>query len=69
VTDPRRLDQRVCAEHRDILDVYVELELAGGDTTRAYPATAIHLLRCPGCRARHDGLLEAVRRYGDAQSD
>jgi hypothetical protein len=30
-----------------------------------YPGTAIHLESCPGCRADHDGLLEAARRFGD----
>ena len=36
-------------------------------TTRhvSYPGTAIHLRSCPGCRADHDGLLEAARRFAD----
>lgn len=49
----------------DILDAYVELELAGEDPARHYPE-AIHLRSCPGCAADHAGLLEAMRRYGDA---
>jgi hypothetical protein len=74
MTDPGRLDELLRAEERDagctagedILDLYVELELAGGDPARVYPGTAIHLRGCPGCRADHDGLLEAARRFGDA---
>jgi len=30
-----------------------------------YPGTAIHLLSCPACRADHEGLLVAARRFGD----
>jgi hypothetical protein len=74
MTDPGRLDELLRAEEgdagciagEDILDLYVELELAGGDPARVYPGTAIHLRSCPGCRADHDGLLEAARRFGDA---
>jgi hypothetical protein len=74
MTDPGRLDELLRAEEgdagctagEDILDLYVEMELAGGDPARVYPGTAIHLRSCPGCRADHDGLLEAARRFGDA---
>jgi hypothetical protein len=45
-----------------ILDQYVELELRGEDPAERFPGTAIHLRACPGCRADHDGLLEAARR-------
>ena len=68
MTDRRHLDELLRAEDRDagciageeILDAYVDLELAGEDPARAYPGTAIHLRSCPGCRADHDGLLEAA---------
>jgi hypothetical protein len=43
----------------------VELELADEDPARVYPGTAIHLESCPGCRAEHDGLLEAALRFAD----
>jgi len=49
----------------DILDAYVELEIAGEDPTLVYPGTAVHLESCPGCQADHDGLLEAARRFSD----
>jgi hypothetical protein len=55
-----------CAPGSAILDEYVELELADEDPARVYPGTAIHLRSCAGCRAEHDGLLEAARRFGDA---
>ena len=73
MADLRRLDELLRAEDGDagctageaILDAYVEFELAGEDPARAFPGTAIHLRSCPGCRADHDGLLEAARRFAD----
>lgn len=58
-----------CTAGEAILDAYVELELAGEDPSRAFPGIAIHLESCPGCRADHDGLLEATRRFGDLPPD
>jgi predicted anti-sigma-YlaC factor YlaD len=58
-----------CTRGRDTLDAYVELELAGDDAARVYPGTTIHLQSCPGCRAEHEGLLGAARRFADAQPD
>ena len=77
MTDLRRLDEMLraeagdagCTAGEDILDAYVELELAGQDPGRVYPGTAIHLRSCPGCRADHDGLLEAARRFADIQAE
>ena len=71
----RRLDELLraregdagCSGGEDILDAYVELELAGEDPARVYPGTAIHLRSCPGCQADHDGLLEAARRFSDVE--
>ncbi len=57
-----------CTAGESILDAYVELELDGEDPAGVYPGTAIHLHSCPGCRADHDGLLEAARRFGDRRS-
>ena len=75
MTDDRHLEELLraqdgdagCAAGEDILDAYVELELAGADPARVYPGTAIHLRSCPGCRADHDGLLEAARRFSDVE--
>jgi len=58
-----------CTAGEAILDAYVELELAGEDPSRVYPGTAIHLESCPGCRADHDGLLEAAREFGAIDLD
>jgi hypothetical protein len=75
--DPRDLDALLrsepgdagCTAGEEILDAYVELELAGEDPAAAFPGTAIHLRSCPGCAADHAGLLEAARRFGDATLD
>jgi hypothetical protein len=56
-----------CTAGEDILDAYVELELAGEDPAGTFPGTAIHLRSCLGCRADHDGLLEAARRFGELE--
>jgi predicted anti-sigma-YlaC factor YlaD len=77
MNEPRRLEALLRAEDGDagctageeILDAYVELELAGEDPARVYPGTAIHLRSCPGCRADHDGLLEAARRWSDVEPE
>jgi hypothetical protein len=58
-----------CTAGEGILDVYVELELAGADPAETFPGTTIHLRSCPGCSADHDGLLQAARRFGDAVPD
>jgi hypothetical protein len=58
-----------CTAGAEILDAYVELELAGKDPAHAYPGTAIHLRTCIGCRAEHDGLLEAARRFADIRAE
>ena len=72
--DPVRLDALLrspdgdagCTAGEAILDAYVDLELAGRDPAAAFPGTALHLRSCPGCRADHEGLLEAARTFGDA---
>jgi hypothetical protein len=58
-----------CTAGEEILDAYVELELVGEDPARVFPGTAIHLRTCPGCKADHDGLLEAARRFADVDPD
>jgi hypothetical protein len=73
MTDVRALDELLRAQGGDagcdagarVMDQYVEIELRGEDPTARFPGTAIHLRVCPGCRADHDGVLEAVRRFGD----
>jgi hypothetical protein len=73
MTDLKALDDLLRADEGDagcdagapIMDQYVEIELRGGDPSERFPGTAIHLRVCPGCRADHDGLLEAARRFSD----
>jgi hypothetical protein len=57
-----------CTAGEAILDAYVDLELAGEDSAAAFPGTAIHLRSCPGCRADHDGLLDAAREFGNVSA-
>ena len=52
-----------CDATMDTFASYVELELAGQDPARVYPASAIHLECCPACATDHDGLLEAARSF------
>ncbi len=58
-----------CEAGGPIMDQYVEIELNAGDPSERFPGTAIHLRVCPGCRADHDGVLEAARRFGDIDPD
>jgi hypothetical protein len=44
----------------DQLDRYVELELAHGDTERAFPGFRAHLDGCPACREEHESLRALV---------
>jgi hypothetical protein len=73
MTELRDLDDLLRAEQGDagcdagvpIMDQYIEIELRGEDPRKQFPGTAIHLRVCPGCRADHDGVLEAARSFGD----
>jgi hypothetical protein len=77
MNDLARLDALLRAHEGDagcdagspIMDQYVEMELRGEDPRATFPGTATHLLVCPGCRADHDGVLEAARRFGDLAPD
>jgi hypothetical protein len=57
-----------CEAGAEVLERYVEHELARGDqdAARAFPGWAAHLHGCPGCRTDYEGLLEATRLFGDA---
>jgi hypothetical protein len=59
-------DDPGCDAGIPILDEYIEIELAGGDPAERFPGTAVHLRACAGCRADHDGLLEAARLFADS---
>jgi hypothetical protein len=60
-TDPRDVG---CDQALRILQVYVELVLAGESRTEAarrYPGVAAHLLSCGPCAEDYQGLLLAAR--------
>jgi hypothetical protein len=50
-----------CEECFDVLDAYVERELAGEDAGAAMPAMRAHLAGCSACRDDHDSLLALLR--------
>jgi hypothetical protein len=58
------LDTLLAADSRDpgcnaaleVLDLYVETELAGRDAAARFPGVAAHLQSCPACRLDYEGL-------------
>jgi hypothetical protein len=51
-----------CEECFEVLDVYVEHELANDvQTATAMPAMRAHLIGCSACRDDHDSLLALLR--------
>jgi hypothetical protein len=64
--DPERLiaglvgpagPELTCEACFDVLDAYVEAELAGDDADAAVPGMREHLAGCPACAEDHDSLL------------
>jgi hypothetical protein len=49
-----------CEECFDLLDRYVELELAGRDANAAVPGMRAHLEGCPACHEDHDTLAAFI---------
>jgi hypothetical protein len=49
-----------CEECFELLDQYVELELAGRDADACLPGLAAHLEGCPACREDHESLRALV---------
>lgn len=56
-TDPRDAG---CAETFELLDRYVERQLAYGDAAAHYPEIAAHLANCGPCVEDFEGLLAAI---------
>ena len=50
-----------CDECFELLDRYVELELAGSNADAALPGLRAHLEGCPACREEHESLAALVR--------
>jgi hypothetical protein len=63
MTDP--LDAG-CAETFDLLDRYVERELAHHDAAAQFPGIAAHLSECNPCIQDFEGLLEAIAARSDS---
>jgi hypothetical protein len=51
-----------CEECFELLDEYVEVELAGADARSRLPGMAEHLQGCPACREDYESLRELVWR-------
>ena len=49
-----------CERCFELLDEYVELEVAGGDADARIPGLRAHLEGCPACREDHESLLALV---------
>ena len=49
-----------CEECFELLDQYVELEVAGEDADARLPGMRAHLQGCPACHEDHESLLELV---------
>jgi hypothetical protein len=50
-----------CDECFELLDRYVDLEVAGADADTALPGLRAHLDGCPACREEHESLAAFVR--------
>jgi len=46
-----------CDQCFELIDQYVDLELAGRDAEERIPGLRAHLQGCPACREEHDALL------------
>ena len=50
-----------CEECFELLDEYVDLELADADADRRLPGMREHLQGCPACHEDHESLRDFVR--------
>jgi hypothetical protein len=55
-----------CDECFELLDTYVELELAGEDADRRLPGMRAHLQGCPACDEDHESLRDFVQLQASA---
>jgi hypothetical protein len=55
-----------CEQCFELLDQYVELELAGEDADARLPGVRPHLRGCPACREDHASLRDYVAAEGSA---
>jgi hypothetical protein len=55
-------DEVTCEECFELLDEYVELELAGHEANARLPGMRAHLDGCPACREDHESLRDLAGR-------
>jgi anti-sigma factor RsiW len=73
MTEPRRRHEHLvagllgpsgpeltCEECFDLLDVYVDSELAGENADERVPGMREHLTGCPACAEEHDSLRDLL---------
>jgi hypothetical protein len=53
-----------CDDSGEVLDQWIEAELAGLAAAELFPDVAVHLASCPDCREDYEGLRELVRSSG-----
>jgi hypothetical protein len=53
-----------CEECFELLDQFVDLELAGADADARLPGMRAHLEGCPACHEDHESLLEIAAGEG-----
>jgi hypothetical protein len=58
-----------CAETFELLDRYVERQLAYHDAAARYPDIAAHLSACNPCLEDFEGLLAAIGGSADSQEN
>jgi hypothetical protein len=61
-----RRDSRSCEQCFELLDQYVDLEVAGADADAHLPGLRAHLDGCPACREDHESLLALVSAEGES---
>lgn len=54
--------QVTCEECFEVLDEYVELEVAGADAAARFPGMRAHLAGCPACHEDHESLRALVAK-------
>lgn len=58
-------DEIGCDDCFEVVDQFVELELAGKDAEEALPLVKDHLNRCDACREEYRALYRAVKKLSD----
>ena len=55
--------QVTCEECFELLDQYVDLEVAGEDANAQLPGMSAHLEGCPACHEDHESLRDFVTSH------